>query len=62
MKQTCDFSFEWTANYVLWPAVFDSDQIVARGHWGVCDLVAFRTLATVHFDLRGPINVDRESS
>lgn len=59
VKQTCDFSFERAAHYVLWPAIFDGDEIVARCHGYVGDLVAFRTLATIHLDLRRSIDVDR---
>lgn len=62
VKQTCDFSFERTAHYVLRPAVFDGDKIIARRHGYVGDLVAFRTLATVHLDLRWSVDVDGESA
>lgn len=59
VKQTCDFGFERAAHYVLWPSVFNSDEIVARCHGCVGDLVALRTLPTVHLDLGWPVDVDR---
>lgn len=58
VKQTCHFSFEWAAHDVLWPAVFNGDEIVARCHGCVDDFVAFGTLATIHLDFGWPVNVD----
>lgn len=43
---------------MLWSAIFDGDEIVARGHWSVGDLVALGTLGTVHLNLGGAVNVD----
>lgn len=59
--QTCDFGFERAAHYVLRPSIFNSDEIAARCHGGIGDLVALRTLPTVHLDLRRPVDVDRQS-
>ena len=58
VKQTCDFSFEWAAHYVLRPSVFDGDEIVAGCHGCVGDLVAFGTLPAVHLDFGRPVAVD----
>lgn len=62
VKQTCDFSFERAAHYVLWPAIFDGDEIVARCHGSVGDFVAFGTLPAVHLNLGRTIDVDGESA
>lgn len=51
VKQTCDFSFERAAHYVLWSSVFNGNEIVARCHGCVGDLVALGTLPTVHLHL-----------
>lgn len=58
VKQTCDFGFERAAHYVLRPAVFDGDEIVARRHGSVCDFVALRTFAAIHLDFGRPVDVD----
>lgn len=57
MRQTCDFSFERAAHYVLWSSVFDGDEIVARRHGRVSDLVALWTLSAVQFDFGRPVDV-----
>lgn len=62
VKHTCDFGFERAAHYVLWPAVFDGDEIVAGCHGCIGDLIAFRRLPTVHLDLGRPVDVDRQSA
>jgi len=59
VKQTCDFGFERAAHNVLWSAIFDGDEIVARCHGCVGDPVALRTLPTVHLHLRRTVDVDR---
>lgn len=61
MRQTCDFSLERTAHYVLRPSVFNGDEIVARCHGCVGDLVSLGTLPTIHLDLGRPVDVDRQS-
>lgn len=62
VRQTCDFSFERAAHYVLRSSVFDGDEIVARRHGSVSDLVALRTLTAVQFDFGRPVDVHRESA
>lgn len=62
MKQTCDFGFERAAHYVLRPAVFDCDEIVARCHGRVVDPVALGAFAAVHLHLGRPVDVDRQSA
>lgn len=62
MCPTCDFSFEGTAHDVLWSSILYRDQVVPRGHWRVCDLVALRTLDTVHLHLGGPVDGDGQGA
>lgn len=57
VRQTCDFSFERAAHYVLRSSVFDGDEIVSRRHGRVSDLEALRTLPTVQFDFGRPVDV-----
>lgn len=56
-RQTCDFSFKRAAHDVLGSSVFDGDEIVARRHGRVRDLVALWTLAAVQFDFGRPVDV-----
>lgn len=58
VKQTCDSGFERAAHNVLWSAVFDGDEIVARCHRCVGYPVAFQTLPTVHLHFGWPVDVD----
>lgn len=62
VEQTCNFSLERTAHYVLRPAIFDGDEIVAWCHWSVGDFVPFGTLSTVHLNLGRPVDVHRQSA
>lgn len=62
VRQTCDFSFERAAHYVLWSSVFDGDEIVARRHGRVSDLVALWTLSAVQFDFGRPVDVHWQSA
>lgn len=60
MRPTCYFGFERAAHDVLRPSVLDGDEIVARRHGRVGDLVALRTLPAVHLHLGRPVDVDRQ--
>lgn len=55
---TCDFGLEGAASNVVWATIFNGDEVAARCHGCVDDLVALWALLAVHLHLRGAIDGD----
>lgn len=56
------FSFEWATDNMLWSSVFDGNEVAARGHGCVRDLVTLRTLLAVHLYFGRSVDGDRKSA
>lgn len=61
-RLTRDFSFERTADDMLWSSIFDGDEVAAWGHGCVRDLVTLGALLAVHLHLGGSVDGDRQSA
>lgn len=57
---TCHLGLEWTAHDVIGPTIFDTNQVVSRGHGSVHDFVPFWGFLAIHFDLGWSFNGDGE--
>lgn len=53
---TSDLGLEGASDDVVRTTIFDRDEIVAGGHWGVCDPVSLRAFHAVHLHLGGPVD------
>lgn len=53
---TCNLRLKGASHNVVRAAIFDGDEIVSRGHWGVSNLVTLWTLHTIHLHFGGPVD------
>lgn len=59
---TCDFGLKRASSDVVGAAIFDSDDVVSRGHWCVVHFKPFGTLLTLHLHLRRALDSDGQRS